>query len=675
MTHQALHERLKPDETAEGQAFAAARRKDPAANQNAQSIVIHSLHRPGAPGIDRPGPDGRRSARRTPDRPGTRPRRTDNETRSTIGCAAAARRRVAAAAGLLRLRPDAGEADDRRARGAGPARRGQGRDAPDVKFVDITKEAGIHFVHYNGASARSSCPRPWAPASPSSTTTATATRTSSSSTRPTGPGHEVKPAPTQALYRNDGKGHFEDVTKAAGLDKTFYGQGVAVGDYDNDGDPDLYVTAIGGGHLFRNDGKGHFEDVTDAANASGPNGWLTGAAFLDIENDGDLDLFICNYITWTPEIDKVQGFQLTGLGRAYGPPTSFSGSFCSLLRNDGGRFTDISESSGVQVRTPDLKVPIGKSLGVAPYDVDGDGLVDIAVANDTVQNFLFHNKGGGQVRGDRDPLGRGLRPVGLAPRRHGHRLGPFLNDERLGLAVGNFANEMTALYVCDQPASLQFSDLANLYGLGAPTQPPLKFGLFFFDYDLDGRLDLLSANGHLEPEISKVQASETYEQPVQLFWNIGQAGPVALSSWSARAGRPRPVQADRRPRQRLCRHRRRRRPRRRHHRQQRPGPPLPQRRRQQEPLDPPGPRRQRQDLEPRRDRRQGRAQGRRDRLPPPALPGQELPLVGRAPADLRPGQGRPGRRAHDHLAIGQGHDTQGPQGRPGPSDRRGCRLP
>ena len=109
-----------------------------------------------------------------------------------------------------------------------------------------------------------------------------------------------------------------------------------------------------------------------------------------------------------------------------------------------------------------------------------------------------------------------------------------MNDERLGLAIGNFANEMTALYVTDQPASLQFSDLANVYGLGAPTQPPLKFGLFFFDYDLDGRLDLLSANGHLEPDISKVQASETYEQPAQLFWNIGQGRTRPLRSRSAR---------------------------------------------------------------------------------------------------------------------------------------------
>jgi hypothetical protein len=397
---------------------------------------------------------------------------------------------------------------------------------PTVKFKDVTKEAGIKFIHVNGAHGDKLLPEtmgagvafldydndgdqdlifvnscPW-------------------------PGHEdkSKPAPTQALYRNDGKGHFEDVTTAAGLNKTFYGQGVAVGDYDNDGDLDVYFTAIGGGRLFRNDGKGHFDDVTAAANARGPNGWLTGAAFLDVDNDGDLDLFLGNYITWTPEIDKVQGFQISGLGRAYGPPTSFSGSLCALLRNDGGRFTDISEESGVQVRTPDLKAPLSKALGVAPLDVDGDGWVDIAVANDTVQNFLFHNKGKGKFDEVAILSGVAFDQSGSPRGGMGCDWACFGNDERLGLAIGNFANEMTALYVSDQPSSLQFSDLANLYGLGAPTQPPLKFGLFFFDYDLDGRLDLLTANGHLEPDISKVQASESYEQPAQLFWNSGKVG-------------------------------------------------------------------------------------------------------------------------------------------------------
>ncbi len=397
-------------------------------------------------------------------------------------------------------------------------------DIPKVKFVDITKEAGITFRHYNGAFGDKLLPETMGAGVAFLDYDNDGDQDLFFVNSSYWPKHEETPAPTQALYRNDGQGHFEDVTKAAGLDQTFYGQGVAVGDYDNDGDEDLYVTGVGGGHLFRNDGKGHFEDVTESVNARGPQAWLTGAAFLDIENDGDLDLFVASYITWSPEIDKVQGFQLTGLGRAYGPPTSFSGSFCCLLRNDGGRFVDISESSGVQVRTPDLRVPIGKSLGVAPYDVDGDGLVDIAVANDTVQNFLFHNKGGGKFEEEAIMCGVAFDQSGSPRGGMGADWAHFLNDQRFALAIGNFANEMTAFYVCDRPSSMQFKDLANLYGLGAPTQPPLKFGLFFFDYDLDGRLDFLSANGHLEPEISKVQASESYEQPVQLFWNSGKPG-------------------------------------------------------------------------------------------------------------------------------------------------------
>jgi hypothetical protein len=395
---------------------------------------------------------------------------------------------------------------------------------PSVKFVDITKESGISFVHYNGALGAKLLPETMGAGVAFLDYDSDGDQDLFFVNSSYWPLHEIKPAPTQVLYRNDGKGHFVDVTKDAGLDKTFYGQGVAVGDYDNDNDPDLYVTAIGRGYLFSNDGKGHFEEIAEQIGARGPHGWLTGAAFLDIDNDGDLDLFIANYITWTPEVDKVQGFQLTGIGRAYGPPTSFSGSFSTLLRNDGAQFTDISEPAGIQVATPDLKVPVGKSLGVAPYDVDGDGWVDIAVANDTVQNFLFHNKGKGEFEEIAIVTGVAFDQSGSARGGMGVDWAVFTNDGRLGMAVGNFANEMTALYVCDEPSTLQFSDQANLFGLGAPTQPPLKFGLFFFDYDLDGRLDLLSANGHLEPEISKVQSSETYAQPAQLFWNSGQPG-------------------------------------------------------------------------------------------------------------------------------------------------------
>jgi hypothetical protein len=337
------------------------------------------------------------------------------------------------------------------------------------------------------------------------------------------PGQESGFHPTQALYRNDGQGRFEDVTAATGLDQTFFGMGVAVGDYDNDGDPDLYLTALGGGHLFRND-AGRFVEVTRAANARASDGWLTSAAFFDMENDGDLDLFVCCYVNWSAEYDRGQSFQLTGAGRAYGPPTAFGGSYCCLLRNDGGTFTDVSQAAGIRVSTPEQKVPVGKALGVAPCDVDGDGLVDLAVANDTVANFLFHNRGGGTFEEVAITSGVAYDQAGSARGGMGIDWADFKNDGSLGLAIGNFANEMTALYVTDDPAGLLFSDLANLYGLGAPTQPPLKFGLFFFDYDLDGRLDLLSANGHLESDIAKVQASETYEQSAQLFWNTGRRG-------------------------------------------------------------------------------------------------------------------------------------------------------
>lgn len=396
---------------------------------------------------------------------------------------------------------------------------------PSVRFVDITESAGLKFVHTSGARGAKLLPetmgsgvafldydgdgdedlflvnsQEWPEAAP-----------------------EVQP--TAALYRNDGTGRFADVTAEAGLAHSFFGMGVAVGDYDNDGDPDLYLTALGGGHLFRND-RGRFVEVTAEANAHASDGWLTSAAFFDMENDGDLDLFVCSYLAWTAANDRGQNFQLTGTGqgRAYGPPTAFGGTLCCLLRNDGGRFVDISAEAGIHVRATELKTPQAKALGVAPYDVDGDGRVDLAVANDTVPNFFFHNLGGGKFEEIGMSAGVALDEFGAARGAMGIDWADFKNDGSLGLAIGNFANESTALYVADDPASLVFSDMAKPYGLGAPTQPPLKFGLFFFDYDLDGRPDLLSVNGHLENDIAKVQATQTYAQPAQLFWNSGQPG-------------------------------------------------------------------------------------------------------------------------------------------------------
>ncbi|WP_406699616.1 CRTAC1 family protein [Singulisphaera sp. Ch08] len=398
---------------------------------------------------------------------------------------------------------------------------------PRVKFLDITEAAGLHFVHHNGAQGEKLLPETMGSGVAFLDYDGDGDADLFLVNSDQWPGAAADSRSTQALYRNDGTGRFDDVTAQVGLNVRLYGMGVAVGDYDNDGDPDLYLTALGGGHLFRNDDAGsRFVDVTAATNAQAPADWLTSAAFFDLENDGDLDLFICGYINWSAKVDRSQNFQLTGTGqgRAYGPPTAFGGARCILLRNDGGKFSDVSAEAGIAIRTADLKVPMAKSLGVAPYDVDGDGLVDLAVANDTVPNFFFHNRGGGRFDEIGISAGIALDRDGTARAGMGIDWAQFKNDGSLGLAIGNFANEMTALYVTDERASLQFSDLANLYGLGAPTQPPLTFGLFFFDYDLDGRLDLLSTNGHLESDIAKVQATATYAQSAQLFWNTGRPG-------------------------------------------------------------------------------------------------------------------------------------------------------
>ncbi len=410
---------------------------------------------------------------------------------------------------------------------------------PDVKFVDVTNDAGLHFVHNNGASGDKLLPETMGSGAAFLDYDQDGDQDLLLVNSAPWPESHFTVSATQALYCNDGQGHFRDVTREAGLDKTFFGMGVAVGDYDNDGDPDLYLTALGGGRLFRND-AGRFVDATTEANAGAGAGWLTSAAFFDLENDGDLDLFVARYVSWSAEIDRGQGFQLagTGQGRAYGPPTAFNGSFCTLLRNDGGQFSDVSQSSGVQVKTPDLKVPAAKALGVAPFDVDGDGLVDLAVANDTVPNFFFHNLGDGRFEEIGLNSGIALDASGLARGAMGIDWADFKNDGSLGLGVGNFANEMTALYVADDPKGLQFSDLANVYGLGAPTQPPMKFGLFFFDYDLDGRLDLLSTNGHLESDIQTVQASQSYRQPAQLFWDTGEPGRSFFAQVGPRSAGP-----------------------------------------------------------------------------------------------------------------------------------------
>ena len=395
--------------------------------------------------------------------------------------------------------------------------------APEVHFTDVTRQSGITFSHFTGAYGDKLLPETMGSGVAFLDYDNDADQDMLLINSDHWPGHiEADVArPTMKLYKNDGSGRFTDATEAAGLAVSLYGMGVAVGDYDNDGDTDVFVTAYGKNRLFRNEG-GQFQDATADAGIGGEAvAWSTSASFLDFDNDGDLDLFVANYVRWSEQIDLNINYQLTGIGRAYGPPTAYEGSYSYLYRNDGdGRFSDVSAASGIQIDNPATAKPTGKALAVAPVDIDRDGWMDLLVANDTVQNFLFHNQGDGTFEERGSLLGVAFDRDGKATGAMGVDVAYFRNGPDLGFAIGNFANEMTSLYVTQGPEPL-LTDEAIVEGIGPASRRALTFGLFFFDYDLDGRLDLLQANGHLEGEINKVQSSQHYRQPPQLFWNCG----------------------------------------------------------------------------------------------------------------------------------------------------------
>ncbi len=398
-------------------------------------------------------------------------------------------------------------------------------EVPIAKFTDITRESGVTFTHVNGAYGEKLLPETMGGGVAFFDYDNDGQQDLLFINSTYWPGHlpEGKKPPTMALYHNDGHGHFTDSTSGSGLDVSFYGMGVAIGDYDNDGLDDVFVTAVGGNHLFHNEGHGKFREVTLEAGVGGStNDWSTCAAFIDYDNDGRLDLFVGSYVKWSREIDAEVGYKIDGRTRAYGQPMNFTGAFPHLYHNDGqGRFSDVSASSGVQVKNPATGVPAAKTLGVAPGDVDGDGWVDLVLANDTVPNLVFINQHDGTFKEIGAQSGVAFDSYGNTRGAMGIDTARYRNDGKLGIAIGNFANEMTALYVA-QNSPTNFSDEAITEGVGPASRLLLKFGLFFFDYDLDGRLDLLTANGHLEEEISKIQKSQKYEQPAQLFWNAGE---------------------------------------------------------------------------------------------------------------------------------------------------------
>jgi hypothetical protein len=405
---------------------------------------------------------------------------------------------------------------------------------PAVRFTDITQQAGIDFVHVNGASGDKLLPETMGGGVAFLDYDNDGDQDLLFINSNYWPGQATKdaPPPIMALYRNDGTGHFQNVTRASGFGVSFYGMGVAVGDYDNDGWIDVFITAVGNNHLFHNE-NGVFKEITAAAGVAGnPSDWSTSAAFFDYDRDGDLELFVANYVHWSKAIDFEIDFRLTGIGRAYGPPTTFEGSYPYLYRNDGvGVFTDVSAASGIQVNNPDTGRPMAKSLGIVPIDIDNDGWIDLFVSNDTVQNYFFHNRGG-HFQDEGVSLGLAFDRNGSATGAMGADASYYRNDDDLGLAVGNFANEMTSLYV-SQGDALLYADEAIGDGIGPASRRALTFGLFFFDYDLDGRLDLFQANGHLEDEINRVQSSQHYAQPAQLFWNAGSAGSASFMEVTA----------------------------------------------------------------------------------------------------------------------------------------------
>jgi hypothetical protein len=392
---------------------------------------------------------------------------------------------------------------------------------PTVRFTDVTDAWGIDFTHRNGAYGERLLPetmgsglavfdmnddgrqdlllvnaRPW-------------------------PWRDsTQPMPSAALYRNDGDGRFIDITAGSGLDVPIYGTGVAIADLDGNGLRDVFISAVGENHLFRNLGEGRFEDITKQAGVAGdPAAWSTSALFFDFDRDGHLDLFVLNYVQWSREIDFDVDYRLTGIGRAYGPPTNYAGSNSYLYRNNGdGSFSDVSAAAGIEVANRATDLPMGKGLAVTALDIDEDGWLDLMVANDTVQNFLFRNRGDGSFEEIGTVAGVAFDNAGSATGAMGVDAAWYTNDDDIAIAVGNFANEMTSFYVAQQ-GSGQFTDEAIVSGIGPDSRQALSFGLFFFDYDLDGWLDLLQTNGHVEDEINAVQPSQHYEQSTQLFWN------------------------------------------------------------------------------------------------------------------------------------------------------------
>jgi enediyne biosynthesis protein E4 len=314
-----------------------------------------------------------------------------------------------------------------------------------------------------------------------------------------------------ALYKNNRDGTFTDVTDKAGVPGGTFGMGVASGDYDNDGYPDLFVTAYGRCTLYHNNGDGTFSDVTDKAGVAAP-GWTTSAVWVDFDNDGRLDLFVCSFVEFSLRNNVRCGDNKLGR-RYYCVPRVFKPTRSLLFHNNGnGTFNEVSDGTAIHRA-------LGKAFGVVATDINGDGLMDLFVANDTVQNFLFANRGSNKWEeiGLASEVGYGAN--GQARSGMGVDAADFDQDGLEDLFVANIDQETFSLY--KNRGDESFADVAPAHGVAQATRLLSGWGLKFFDYDNDGRIDLLLANGHPDDMVEHNAAQVKYKEPLKLFHNDG----------------------------------------------------------------------------------------------------------------------------------------------------------
>jgi hypothetical protein len=397
-----------------------------------------------------------------------------------------------------------------------------------ITFRDITQQAGIKFTHTSGASGKKYLPETMGAGAAfidydndgyPDILLVNGEAWSAS-------GH----ATTMKLYHNNHDGTFTDVTAKAGLAIPMFGMGVTVGDYDNDGFDDIFVTALGQSHLFHNNGNGTFTDVTKAAGLWGPNEFSTSAAWVDYDRDGKLDLVVANYVQWSVQTDIF--CTLDGSKKSYCTPEAYKGASLRLWHNLGnGKFEDATAKAGLYDST-------AKSLGIAVADVNGDGWPDLIVANDTQPNKLYINKGNGTFAESGVSSGIAFSEDGVARAGMGVDAADYDRSGRPSILIGNFSNQMMALY--HNEGNTLFVDEAPRSEVGRKSLLTLGFSCFFFDFDNDGWPDIFVANGHIENEIEKIQKRVKYAQPSHLFHNQGNGQfTEATASVGAALGTPR----------------------------------------------------------------------------------------------------------------------------------------